>query len=78
LSALEILMMSEYNQEQAIELEYHELLMGIMNRPDMDQTDKYKCIDCFSLICMRGNLINKSVRNEEFAAFVSKLTNNLP
>jgi len=52
--------------------------MGILNRADLDLADKYKCIDCFSLICMKGNLINKCVKNQKFASFCANLTNNLP
>lgn len=78
LGALEILLMSEFNQEQAMELEYQDLLMAIMNRPEMELAEKYKCIDCFSMICMRGNLINKCVKNKEFATFCANLTNKMP
>ena len=78
LSAMEILLMSEFNQEQAMELEYQDLLMAIINKPEIELADKYKCIDCFSLICMRGNLINKCVKNEAFASFCANLTNNMP
>ena len=78
LSALEILLMSEYNQEIAMKLEYQDLLMGILNRPDLVLADKYKCLDCFALICMKGNFINKCIRNKDFAVFVANLINNLP
>jgi hypothetical protein len=78
LSALEILLMSEYNQELAMELEYQDLIIGILGRDDLDIADKYKCIDCFALICQKGNLINKCFKNQEFATFCANLTNKMP
>lgn len=70
--------MSPFNQELAMEMDFQVLLMDIFNRQDLEQAVKYKGIDCFQLLCAQRNLINRCIKNEDFAHFCANLTNLIP
>lgn len=71
LEALEIGLLNEYNQEKAVEIGIHDIMISIVTTEDVDDGVSLRAEKCISILMAKDNLIHKCIGKITFVKWLA-------